>query len=179
MLSRALTAFALLLVACEGGQDDTALDDTGDTGGGGFPDDPSPLSITFSGEISETIVFDQPSCIHYPPQTGTSFRNFWRGDGHNAVLIVQVLGSFDGAGTYVAGLDNLGVALQSEAGSPYDFAYTLDTTKGDDGSLTIDGIGDQAWGEFTFTGLHSATGSLTASPLPIPVWCPDVDNGLD
>jgi len=128
--------------------------------------------------VTDTIAFDQPTCSEYPPQTLTSFRNFWRGSDHNAVLIVQVLGGFHGAGTYDSATDPVTVTLQSEAGSPYNFSYALDTAHGDTASLTIDSIDGEAWGHFSFSALHdSSGGEVTALPMPIPIWCPSVDNG--
>jgi hypothetical protein len=152
--------------------DDDAVDD--DDSGPEMPPDPTPMTITFAGGVAEPIVFDLPTCTHY---SDSEFNAFWRGADHNAVLMVQMLGGgYAGPGDYEVNGMAIRMKLQSEAGAPYDFFYQVETSLGDAGSVTIDHVGDGAWGSFSFTGMHSpADGqTITASPMPVPIWCPEV-----
>ena len=205
LLSLLLFALALLLVGCptgrvdddddetapeddddavdddDGADDDDAVDD--DDSGPELPPYPGPLSITFGGAIGETIVFDEPSCTHL---SETEFGAFWRGasDGqggheHNAVLMVQMLGGgYLGPDTYEVNGMAVRLKLQSEAGAPYDFFYQVTPADGDTGSVTVDYVGDVAWGEFTFSGMTSPSDGATidATPQPIPIWCDTVQD---
>jgi len=161
------------------GDDDTASDDdtAGDDDSQNMPSDPSPFTITFSGSTNEAIVFNYPTCEQYPDPSFVNFRNFWRGD-HNGVLIVEVLGTFAGPGTYDESMGMVRAKLQAESpqGSPYDFFYQTDSTQGDTVSITVEYIdADVAWGTFTIGGMSDGQGgSVTASPAEIPIWCPDV-----
>ncbi|MBN2493989.1 MAG: hypothetical protein JXR96_05310 [Deltaproteobacteria bacterium] len=141
-----------------------------------LPPDPTPLSITFSGAIDETIEFTLPSCIIYPRPADVNFRHFWRHPDHNAVLIVEVLTVFEGVGEYDQSMGRVLVKLQSEAGSPYDFFFQTDTGLGDSVSVSVEHADPEGalWGSFTFSGLHGDGNAVTASPLPVPLWCPEV-----
>jgi|ETNmetMinimDraft_26_1059896.scaffolds.fasta_scaffold20596_2 hypothetical protein len=89
------------------------------------------------------------------------------------------MGTFASAGSYTIDGAQTRVKLQSEAGSPYNFFYQVDVAQGDSGTLDvthIDGEAGVAWGEVTFSGMHGGNGALTVSPLPILIWCNDVQN---
>lgn len=179
-----ILALLPVLFAC-GGKSDTATPTPGTPGGTtttgstadtGLPDDPRPLQITFSGDLNETLTFDAPTCSNYPYPAFTNFRAFWRGP-HNVVLIAEVLSDFAGPGTYDTDTHNLRVKLQTEAGSTYSFdAFDVDTSQGDSATMTVDWVDAIAHGSFSFTGMHSATGTLTADPATIPIWCDTVEN---
>jgi len=165
------------------GDDDSADDDdaTGedDTTGGEMPPVPAPFTLTLSGGENESIVFDAAECVLYPSPSDINFRTTWRGPDHNAVLIAEVMGAFAGAGSYAIDGAQTRVKLQSEAGSPYSFFYQVDAAQGDSGTVEVihvDGEAGVAWGEYTFSGMHGGNGALTVSPLPIPIWCDDVQN---
>lgn len=147
------------------------------TGSTSMPTDPRPLSIAFTGALSETIEFDSPTCSVYPNPANVNFRTFWRGTGHNAVLIAEVLSDFAGAGTYETGTHNLRVKLQTEAGTVYSFdPFQVDLAQGDAATLTLDHVGEVAYGSFDFTSMHGAAGALSAAPAAIPIWCEAVEN---
>jgi hypothetical protein len=162
------------------GGDDGGLGDdgtAGDDGGKQIPPDPTPFSLTVAGATDATIEFDQPTCEIYPRPSWVNFRHFWRGSGHNAVLIVEVLGVYTGPGTYDQSMNIVRAKLQSEAGSPYDFFYQTDASLGDTLALDIQNADVRygVWGEFTLSSLHDAAGgSITISPQPVPLWCPDL-----
>ena len=147
--------------------DDDAVDD--DDSGPDMPPNPAPLSLTFGGPIGETLVFDTPACTHL---SETEFSAFWRGADHNVLLMVQMMGgSYSGPGDYDVDGSAVRVKLQTESGGSYDFFYQVDDDEGDTGTVTIDWIGDEAWGEFTFSGMHGADGVIDATPMPVPIWC--------
>lgn len=159
----------------------TAAGTTGGMGSGTttaqLPADPRPVTVDFTGDLTASMDFDTPTCTHYPYGNPINFRTFWRGTNHNVVLIAEVLGDFAGAGDYATGTHNLRVKLQTEAGSTFSFQmFQVDTAQGDAATLSIDHVGDVAWGEFSFTGMHGLDGALTASPSTIPVWCETVEN---
>lgn len=176
MSQRTTLLIALWLVGCSGGQDDTdtgALSDTDPQ----LPADPRPVTVEVGGGWTGSIVFDSPSCINYPPNVLTNFRQFWRGQ-HNAVLIIEVLGAFEGAGDYTTTTDNLRVRLQSEAGEDYTMSLAVDGVQGDSATLSIDHISTVAWGEATLTGMHGQVdgadvGAVTVTS-PLPIYCPSV-----
>ncbi len=160
--------------------DDTVDDDDDDDDSSAMPPDPSPFTVTFSGAINESIVFSTPTCEVYPDPSNVNYRHFWRDPSHNAVLILEILGAYEGPGTYDETMNTVRVKLQAEAplGSPYDFYYGSDSAQGDTVSVTITyaepaGV---TWGEFTFSSISGDGGSVTASPQPIPLWCENLMN---
>jgi hypothetical protein len=140
-----------------------------------MPDDPTPLTVTVSGAIDETLVFDTPTCSH--PTGSSNFRVFWRnGSGaHVFVLFAEILGDYTEPGTYNGQDHTARVKLQEEAGgSGYYFA--ADTAEGDTLTITVDHVDvDGAWGEFTVSGLHGDEGAITLAPATVPIWCTEVD----
>ena len=146
--------------------EDTAADTAADTG---LPADPAPFTIQFSGLLSQPLRFDSPSCTS--PLGSSNFSMFWRDseENHTFVLVAQLLGTLDGEGDY----DETAVTikLQEEAGGEGRY---FTTSGGDTVSLTIEHIDEQAaWGEFSFSGLSD--GAITGAPMPVPIWCPSIN----
>lgn len=181
--------FSALLVACKGDKgDDTGRPAGGDDSSGGgddsaggdsseeptFPEDPRPLVLEVSGGYAGTLVFDEPSCTW--TEGVANFRAFWRNSAgdHVFVLLAEVLGAFEGPGTYVETQGRIKVALQEEAGGMNRY-FATDTSAGDTVSITVTGVdAEQAWGEFEFSSLQGDTGEVTVTPQPVPIWCPEV-----
>lgn len=173
-------ALALLLAACTGdkeggdsasgpGPGDSA--DSGDSAAPeetGLPADPTPFTLEISGAASLSLPFDEPTCTN---QLGSSnFSLFWRDstDAHVFVLVAQMLGTYTGPGTYDGSA--VTVKLQEEAGGQGRYFASQD---GDTVAFTIDHVGeDGAWGQLVFSSLDG--GAITASPMPVPLWCPTV-----
>jgi len=183
-----------LVVACgdkpdedDGDEDDgeeTGASDDGDSGSTGgadsgagadvLPPDPRPLTITVSGASSQTLVFDQITCTH--PLNSSNFRVFWRGSDHVYVLKAEVLGDYDGPGTYRSGDTNTRASLQEEAGGSLAY-FVVDPASGDSVEFTMDAHdveGAEAWGSFTISGMTGGEGSIQISPSTVPIWCPVV-----
>lgn len=165
----------------EGGPGDEGTD-TGPTNDSDIPDDPSPFTLTVSGAYNGDLVFDSPSCTW--PYGSANFRVFWRNSSgdHVFVLVAELLGSFEGAGTYNETDHGARVKLQEEAGGSGSY-YALDADQGDTTAITVDyaeyddlkdaGV---AWGEFTVSGMHdSSGGQIQLSPNTVPIWCPTVN----
>jgi len=155
-----------------GGDDAGAGDD-----GPAIPPDPTPFTLTVAGATDASIVFNQSTCSIYPRPSWVNFRHFWRGTDHNAVLIVEVLGAYTGPGTYDESMGMVRAKLQSEAGSPYDFFFQTDANQGDTLNLVVENADTRhgVWGEVTFSSMHDGTGgSITITPQPVPLWCPDL-----
>ncbi len=156
----------------ETGDDGAADGDDGGTGTG-LPASPAPFTLQLSGALDRALVFDSPSCSHL--EGSTSFRQFWRGDGHVFVLIIEMVGTFPeagGPGAWTAA-DGARVKLQEEAGGDGNF-FQSDPA---DPALvfTLEGFdtdADEAWGTATVGALLDAEGaSLALDPQPLPVWC--------
>lgn len=160
----------------DGGAGDDGAGDGADGGDpGGFPADPSPMTVELGGDLVQTLVFDLPTCSHL--EGSTSFRQFWRGADHRFVLLVEMIGTFptvDQVGTWTAE-DGVRVKLQEEAGGS-GYYFTSDAAD-PDLALVIDGFDideDHVWGTFSVGALSSDThGSITLSPQPLVLWCSD------
>jgi hypothetical protein len=173
---------AIALVACQGPASDETGDstDTGDTlDQDTFPADPRPFTLTISGAMAETLAFDEPSCTQ--PLYSQDLRVFWRNAArvHTFVLVAELLGTWGGLGTYAAdGVSNR-IRLQEEAGGMGRY-YAVDLAQGDGGSIEVVGTDApdeetrRAWGSFEFSGMHGSDGAITATPMPVPIWCADV-----
>ncbi len=201
LLPRSLPALALgmgltLASACSGGDDKDGAGDGGAADGGGadggadgggqgttdsgatddLPPKPEPFTLAVRGGVSLDLYFDTPTC--QKPKGANNFRAFWRDStgSHVFVLIADLLGSYTEPGTYSSADTNATIKLQEEAGGTGGFDYYATTTaQGDSASITIEHLDEEAgigWGEFEFDGLHpSSGGGITASPMPIPIWC--------
>lgn len=154
---------------------------TGDDDGGpidseDFPADPSPFSISLSD--GSTLSFNLPSCQHF--RGSTNFRSFWRDAdrSHTYVLTMQVMQTFEGAGTYSSADHRVEVKLLEEAprtGAP---TYWTDSSGGDTAAIEVLYIDDErAWGETTVSGLHDVEsgGAVSVTPSTLPVWCPEME----
>ena len=163
----------------DGGDDSAAADDTasgGDSGDvpAGLPADPRPLTITVSGALSQSLVFDQVTCTH--PLNSSNFRVFWRGTGHVFVLKAEVLGDYAGPGTYSSVDTNTRASLQEEAGGSGYF-FTADPSQGDSVSFDMESHDTdtaEAWGTFTVSSLSGVEGAIQIDPAVVPIWCPVV-----
>ncbi len=161
-----------------GGTEETTDTDTSDTDiedTGGFPAQPDAFTVMVEGTLSQSITFDMPDCSH---RTGsTTFRQFWRGQGHVFVLLVEMFDTFPGeTGAYDAS-QGVRVRLQEEAGGSG--AYFDSTLGSSSATMTLDGFdtdAGQAWGAFSAGTLgDGAGGSVTLSPDTLPVWCASLE----
>ncbi len=156
--------------------DDADADDGGPPVNGDMPENPGPFELVLSG--GTTLLFDQPTCQHF--RGSTNFRAFWRDSArsHNYVLTMQVMQTFEGAGTYTSDAHRVDVKLQEEAprtGAP---TYWTNSDSGDTSSLTVTYIDeDVAWGEAEVSGMHDAAEgtAIDVTPSILPIWCPDVE----
>ena len=163
-----------LLLACNGTKTDTAdtmnpadtgVADTAET----YPENPAPFTISTSGVMSQNLIFDEPSCSS--PTGSTNMRMFWRNknDAHVFVLVTEILGDFDGVGTYTSPEFRANIKLQEEAGgSGLYFAST-------DASNTVieyELYEDQfAFGSAQIDSLEGSDGSISITPSSFPLWC--------
>lgn len=162
-----------------GGEESGAADDTaagGDSGGApdGLPPDPRPLTVTVTGALGASIVFDQVTCTH--PLNSSNFRIFWRGSGHVFVLKAEVLGDYAGPGTYSSADTSTRASLQEEAGGSGNY-FTADAAQGDTVTFVMDAHDTdaaEAWGSVTVSGMHGAGGPIQLEPATVPIWCPVV-----
>ncbi len=151
----------------DSGSADSGSADTADTGtsSSSLPAQPDPFTLTVSGAYTGSLTFDTPTCTQ--PLGSKNFSIFWRNSNkeHVFVLVAQMLGTFAGAGTYDG--TAVTVKLQEEAGGEGNYFLSSD---GDTISMVLEGVEEQeAWGEFSFSGLED--GALVASPMPVPIWC--------
>ena len=93
---------------------DTSVEDS--PSDDGFPNDPSPFDISISGDETLSLRFDTSTCTHQ--QGSANLRVFWRNasDQHVFVLVAELMGGFDGPGTYISGQSQgqVRVKLQEE-----------------------------------------------------------------
>ena len=154
--------------------DSVETEDTGPLDAEDMPANPGPFSVSFSD--GTTLEFDLPSCTHY--RGSTNFRAFWRkaDDSHVYVMIMEVMRSFDGVGTYSSNEGSVAVKLQEEAGGSGGGSYTT-TELPDEVIMSIEYLDeDRAWGEVSVGSLWNRTQSqsVTVTPSTIPVWCNDL-----
>lgn len=190
-MTRVFAGFLGLLVACSGdkdsggvgdggggsgGGDDSAADDSGGETGLSLPDDPTPFTLTVEGDYDDALVFDSPTCSWF--DGAPSFRAFWRNAAaeHVFVLVADIQGAFTEAGTYDQSMGTVRVKLQEEAGGA-GYYFATDTAQGDTATITVEHVDEtSAWGEFEFSMLHATDGAyVTASPQPVPIWCPTMN----
>ena len=156
--------------------DGGAPDDDGVVDSGDFPTDPSPFSISLSD--GSNLNFNLPSCQHF--RGSTNFRAFWRDSerSHTYVLTMQIMQTFEGAGTYGSAEHRVEIKLLEESprtGAP---TYWTDSSLGDTTTIDVTYIDDErAWGETTVSGLHDAASSAAIAVMPgtLPVWCPEME----
>ena len=138
-----------------------------------YPDNPAPFSITVSGAQSRDLVFDEPSCSS--PMGSNNMRMFWRNsnDAHVFVMVTEVMGGFEGAGSYSPPDFRANIKLQEEAGG-----QGLYYGSGDDSGVTITyDISEENFvsGSATFTSLQGNDGDITISPSTYPLWCDNIE----
>jgi hypothetical protein len=151
-------------------------EDGGPVGSEDFPSNPGPFSISLSD--GSNLNFDLPSCQHF--RGSTNFRAFWRDyeRSHNYVLTIQVMQTFDGAGTYSSTDHRAEVRLLEESPSTGVPTYWTDSSGGDTTAIQVIYIDDErAWGEATVSGLHDAGSGapIALSPNTLPIWCPEIE----
>jgi len=141
-----------------------------------MPEDPGGFTLTLSD--GRSLNFDQSSCQHF--RGSTNFRAFWRDSArsHTYVLTMQIMQTFEGAGSYASPEHRVEVKLLEEAprtGAP---TYWTDASQGDSASINVAFIDeDVAWGETTVPGMRDAESgaAVSLSPGVLPVWCSDVE----
>jgi hypothetical protein len=166
----------------EGGDDGGNGEDTGPLRADDLPENPGAFTLNVTGAYTGSLLFDSPNCTW--PYGSSNFRVFWRNSSgdHVFVLVAELLGSFDGAGTYNETEHSARAKLQEEAGGSASY-YAADSTQGDTVSITVeyadyDDLEDAgvAWGEYTVEGMHDSSGGLIEiSPSTVPIWCPTVN----
>jgi hypothetical protein len=166
----------------EGGEGGEGGEDTGPLGPDDLPPDPGAFTLSVSGAYTGDLLFDTPSCTW--PYGSSNFRVFWRnGSGdHVFVLIAELLGPVEGAGTYDETNHSARAKLQEEAGGSASY-YAADAAQGDTVSITVehaeyDDLEDAgiAWGEYTLSTMHdSSGGEIQITPTTVPIWCPTIN----
>ena len=145
--------------------EDTNISDTGDV----YPSNPAPFTIEISGVMSQSLVFDEPSCSS--PTGSTNMRMFWRNknDAHVFVLVTEILGDFDGVGTYTSPAFRANIKLQEEAGGSARYFASTDASNTEI-EYTI--YEDQfAFGQAQVDSLEGTDGSISINPSSFPLWC--------
>ena len=162
----------------EGTADAGADDETesGGAGSGDLPEKPAPFTVRLSDGTS--LVFDLPTCSHY--RGSRNFRTFWRKEdrAHVYVLIMEVMGIFDGAGSYSSTVGTVQVKLQQEAGGDgTGSSYNTGPLEEAEVVVTIDHLDeDVAWGSASLTAMWNRTeeAEVSVTPSTLPIWCADL-----
>jgi hypothetical protein len=162
----------------EGGSDGGA--DGGEGGSSDFPADPTPFTLSYSGADSGSLVFDEVQCT-WPPGS-SNLRVGWRNasDEHVFVLLIDLLGVFDGVGSYSSDeSSNVRARLQEEAGGS-GANFVVDSAQGDLVSITVEGADQEAgqvWGSFDVATMHDLSGGMISlDPGTFPIWCPSIND---
>ena len=159
--------------------DDGGTDDGTESGGGvsgGMPDKPAPFTVRLSDGTS--LEFDLPTCSHY--RGSSNFRTFWRKEDrtHVYVLIMEVMGIFEGAGAYSSTMGTVQIKMQQEAGGDgTGSSYNTGTLEEAEVVLTIDQLDEEvAWGSASLTAMWNRTeeAQVTVTPTTLPIWCADL-----
>ena len=170
--------FLLIIGACtsENKTDDTSTtnepatdteQETGDT----FPPKPS-FSLATSGGETMDLSFDEPTCTSQV--NSGNLRIFWRtsNNQHVFVLVAELLGTYDGVGSYNQEAHRAKIKLQEEAGG---MARYYATSSDDEVTITIDYHDeDGLYGTAQTTTLHGTNGDITLSPDNFPLWCDEI-----
>ncbi len=161
---------------------ETATETTGGTTGGTTdtgttstaPSDPTPFELTIAGDMSETFTFDQYDCTY--PMGSTNLRVFWRdsAQSHYFVLVAELLGTFEGQpGTFTETEHGARVKMQEEAGGENRY---FASGEGDTVEIVVDTIDETSvYGSFSVSAMGGEDGTITLSPQPIPIWCPQLN----
>jgi hypothetical protein len=170
-----------LFFSCTNGKStDSAVDTSSPTDtsvssdtGPNYPENPSPFSITISGAQNRDLVFDEPSCSS--PTGSNNMRMFWRNksDAHVFVMVTEVMGGFEGVGSYSPPDFRANIKLQEEAGGQGLYYASVD---GSGVTITYD-LSEESFlsGTATFGFLQGNDGDISISPSTYPLWCDQVD----
>ncbi len=159
--------------------DDGGTDDGTESGGGvsgGMPDKPAPFTVRLSDGTS--LEFDLPTCSHY--RGSSNFRTFWRKEDrtHVYVLIMEVMGIFEGAGAYSSTMGTVQIKMQQEAGGDgTGSSYNTGPLEEAEVVLTIDHLDEEvAWGSASLTAMWNRTeeAQVSVTPTTLPIWCADL-----
>jgi hypothetical protein len=184
----------LVGVACTATEKDSSEDSgaegsaAGDSGSEGdsvdgddddsMPPNPGLFTIELVHEtLTQSLNFDLPTCQHF--RGSTNFRAFWRDEArtHTYVLTMQVMSTFNGAGTYSSADHRVDFKLLEEAPMTGVPTYFTDSEAGDATEIDVTYIDEEvAWGSATITGLHTTDGfSVEMTPSIVSIWCPDIE----
>lgn len=164
-----------LLISCTNSKIDSATQDTNTTTDTGpvYPTDPSPFTITTSGAASETLIFDEPSCSS--PTGSPNMRMFWRNksNAHVFVLLAEILGDFNGTGTYNNSEFRANIKLQEEAGGQARYFASSDNSQVE----IIYEFSEENFiaGSASVDVMYNGTEELTISPTSFPIWCDNIE----
>lgn len=141
------------------------------------PQEPEAFSLTITGLMNETLLFDNPTC--QIPDAAPNINIYWRNQAssHKFVFRMMLRNDYDPAvSDYNNESNNLSFTLQEEAGGSGRY-FATDFAAGDQASLALEVyeeiIGEPTvWGNATVATMRNPTdGSITISPSIIPVWC--------
>ena len=136
-----------------------------------FPEKPS-VSLTISGAETMDLSFDKPTCTSQV--NSGNLRIFWRSstNQHVFVLVAELLGTYDGVGSYNQEEHRAKIKLQEEAGG---MARYYATNSSDEVTITIDYHDeDGLYGTAQTATLHGTNGDITLSPDNFPLWCDEI-----
>ena len=164
-----------ILLACTGNKIDSStpedtnnISDTPTT-----PQNPAPFTLTIAGAQNRSLVFDEPSCSS--PTGSSNMRMFWRNknDAHVFVLVTEILGGFDGIGSYSPPDFRANIKLQEEAGGE---GLYYGSTDASGVIITYDFYEDNfISGQATISTLEGNDGSITLSPTTYDLWCDNIE----
>ena len=170
--------FLLALGACNSeektqdtGENHQPSADTEQETGESFPPKPK-FTMTVGGAENMDLAFDQPTCTSQV--NSGNLRIFWRTstNQHVFVLVAELLGTYEGVGSYNETEHRAKIKLQEEAGG---MARYYATNSSDSVTITIDYQGDDGlYGLAQTTTLHGTNGDITISPDNFPLWCDEI-----
>jgi hypothetical protein len=150
----------------------TDTSQTSDTGPN-HPENPAPFSIIVSGAENLDLVFDEPSCSS--PMGSNNMRMFWRNssDAHVFVMVTEVMGEFEGTGSYSPPEFRANIKLQQEAGGQ---ALYYGSVEDSGVAITYD-VSEENFvsGSATFSFLQGNDGDISISPTTYPLWCDNIE----
>ena len=167
-----MRSLILFFMACSGKAPDTSSTETGtpEVTDPSQPVAPEPFTLSLSGEATETLLFDKPTCTI--PNGAANLYAFWRlGSGEHKFLIkAELRNIYEGIGTY-SETDGAVIKLQEEAGGEGRY-FEANEARGSTVTVEIEGIMDDiVWGTATVSELFTDTGSVTIDPNFFPIWC--------
>ena len=168
--------FFFTLVACTSNKEsDTSTpsepSDSQQETGDSFPQKPT-FSLSISGAETLDLAFDEATCASQ--MNSGNLRVFWRTSTgqHVFVLVAELLGTYEGVGSYNQTDHRAKIKLQEEAGG---MARYYATNSDDTVEITIDYQGDDGlYGTANTTTLHGSNGDITIDPGSYPLWCDEI-----